>query len=164
MRNNQAIKEETDTMPHVLVSIKGVTYGITCEHVDHICNINEVTKVPKQAPHVLGVINYNGRILPLMELRTLFGIPTQQEELGENEELHEIQVVIESPQGSYALVVDKVIGIENLTKPIPGAKKAHYVSEYYARESDPDDIVLAVDLERLFDGKTVDKKPQRKSK
>lgn len=49
----------------------GIPIGLTRE----IVRVPEVTRVPQAPPHIRGVMNLRGRILPVVEIRTRFGLP-----------------------------------------------------------------------------------------
>ncbi len=84
----------------------GQEYAFPIEEVQEIVQLPpEVTRVP-QAPHaVLGVITLRERLLPLVSLRALFGLPGDA--LGESS-----RIVVVAPDGDAAgrvgLVVDQV--------------------------------------------------------
>lgn len=48
----------------------GIPIGLTRE----IVRVAEVTRVPQAPPHIRGVMNLRGRILPVVEIRTRFGL------------------------------------------------------------------------------------------
>ena len=49
----------------------GIPIGLSRE----IVRVAEVTRVPQAPPHIRGVMNLRGRILPVVEIRTRFGLP-----------------------------------------------------------------------------------------
>jgi purine-binding chemotaxis protein CheW len=51
------------------------TYGIDILKVQEIRQIDRVTRVPKVARHVRGVLNLRGEIVPIVDLALLFGFP-----------------------------------------------------------------------------------------
>ena len=51
------------------------TYGIDILKVQEIREIDGVTRVPKVARHVRGVINLRGEIVPIVDLGLMFGFP-----------------------------------------------------------------------------------------
>jgi purine-binding chemotaxis protein CheW len=50
-------------------------YAIDIMQVTEIIGMTDVTRVPNCPPHVLGVINLRGKIIPLVDLRLRFGMP-----------------------------------------------------------------------------------------
>jgi len=49
--------------------LAGNEYGITIEHVVEIVPLQPITEVPNMPPHVRGVINLRGRVIPVIDLR-----------------------------------------------------------------------------------------------
>lgn len=49
-------------------------FGIRVNQVREVIRVGEITRVPQAPPHVRGVTNLRGRILPVMELRTRMGL------------------------------------------------------------------------------------------
>jgi purine-binding chemotaxis protein CheW len=50
----------------------GETYGVDILRVQEIRGWSAVTKIPQSPPHVLGVLNLRGAIVPIVDLRTRF--------------------------------------------------------------------------------------------
>lgn len=53
-------------------------YGIGILKVREIIGLMEITAVPQTPPYVKGVINLRGRVIPVIELRTKFGMKAQE--------------------------------------------------------------------------------------
>lgn len=51
-------------------------YGVDILRVQEIKGYTAVTKIPNTPPHIKGVLNLRGTIVPIVELRTKFGMPT----------------------------------------------------------------------------------------
>ena len=79
-------------------------YGVDIAAINTVLTLPAITPVPKTAPHVAGVINLRGRVLPVVDLRTRFGLPPLPEE-----RRREARVVIAEAGGlSAGLIVDGV--------------------------------------------------------
>jgi purine-binding chemotaxis protein CheW len=52
-------------------------YGLPVMKVREIIKVMDITHVPQVAPHVLGVINLRGKVIPVIDLRRKFGFPDQ---------------------------------------------------------------------------------------
>ena len=50
-------------------------FGIRVLKVREIMGIQEITRVPQTPPHVKGVINLRGKVVPVIDLRLKFGLP-----------------------------------------------------------------------------------------
>jgi purine-binding chemotaxis protein CheW len=49
-------------------------FGIPIERTREIVRVGDITRVPQAPPHIRGVMNLRGRILPVVEIRTRFGL------------------------------------------------------------------------------------------
>lgn len=58
----------------VVFQLDGQHYGLDIGLVQEIINWQPVTKMPQSAPFLEGIINLRGRITPVMNLRTRFGL------------------------------------------------------------------------------------------
>lgn len=54
--------------------LAGEGYAIRIRQVREIIRLPSITSVPGLPPHVKGVFNLRGRVVPLVDLRTLFGL------------------------------------------------------------------------------------------
>jgi purine-binding chemotaxis protein CheW len=81
-------------------------YGIAILKVQEIIGMLNVTRVPNMPPHVRGVVNLRGRIIPVIDSRERFGV-----EVAPDTEVTCIIVVqVEGPAGTLTvgLIVDEV--------------------------------------------------------
>jgi purine-binding chemotaxis protein CheW len=49
-------------------------YGIQVGQVREVIRVTDITRVPQSPPHVRGVTNLRGRILPVVEIRSRLGL------------------------------------------------------------------------------------------
>lgn len=77
-------------------------YGVDINSVQEIIRGGGITRVPGAPPHVSGVINLRGRIIPVVDLRRRFSRP----EVEENEEQR--IVVVELGEKRLGMLVDSV--------------------------------------------------------
>lgn len=59
-------------------SLGAEQYGVDILRVQEIRGWSPVTKVPKLPPHVLGVLNLRGAIVPVIDLRVRFSMPSAE--------------------------------------------------------------------------------------
>jgi purine-binding chemotaxis protein CheW len=64
----------SESAPHQVLTfvLGGETYGVDILRVQEIRGWSAVTKIPQSPPHVLGVLNLRGAIVPIVDLRTRF--------------------------------------------------------------------------------------------
>jgi purine-binding chemotaxis protein CheW len=70
--------EDSDELQLVSFTVAGQEYGISIEDVQEIVQIPEhIVSVPRSASHVRGVMTLRQRLLPLVSLREMFQLPSQ---------------------------------------------------------------------------------------
>jgi purine-binding chemotaxis protein CheW len=86
----------------VVLELAGEAYGVAIGCVEEIIRMQPVTRIPHGPAFVEGVTNLRGRVIPVLDLRTRFGLPpsapTRRSRI----------VVAELGQHTVGLVVDAV--------------------------------------------------------
>jgi purine-binding chemotaxis protein CheW len=69
--------ERTDPQKSLVGFVVGdVCYAVPIDHVREIVNPLPVTELPHAPPTIAGVADHRGEIVPVVELRVRFGLPT----------------------------------------------------------------------------------------
>ena len=77
---NQAVKSMTNRAGKYLTFRLGEEeYGIEILHVQEIMGIIPVTHVPRTPAFVRGVLNLRGKVIPVVDLRLKFAMPSKEE-------------------------------------------------------------------------------------
>jgi len=50
-------------------------FAVPIAKIREIVRVGDITRIPQSPPHIRGVMNLRGRILPVVELRTRLGLP-----------------------------------------------------------------------------------------
>ena len=87
-------------------------YGIEILKVKEIKSWGPYTPVPKSLPHVLGVINLRGAIVPIIDLRVRLDLPTL--EFTSTTAIIIVEVEFENNMRTMGLVVDSVSEVYQL--------------------------------------------------
>ena len=75
MSSNGPVKNAGEGSHQVLTFVLGKeTYGVDILRVQEIRGWSSVTKIPHAPPHVLGVLNLRGSIVPIVDLRMRFSL------------------------------------------------------------------------------------------
>jgi purine-binding chemotaxis protein CheW len=91
---------------HVRVSVGAESYSLPIAKVREIALLSDIAALPGAPAAVLGVLNLHGRILPVIELSGLLGVPERQRPR---------RIVIAEDDGRLAgLAVHSVTGVEVL--------------------------------------------------
>lgn len=70
-----AVAEQEDLLQHLVTFRLGrEEYGVDIGSVQEIIRAADITQVPGAPVHVRGVINLRGKIIPVVDLRTRFGM------------------------------------------------------------------------------------------
>ena len=94
--------EAAEEKTYVAFQIDREEFGLPVESVREILRVGEVTRVPQAPPHIRGVTNVRGSILPVVEIRTRIGL----EPLDPGP--HARIVVLEVGERALGLLVDRV--------------------------------------------------------
>lgn len=121
-------------------------YALPLEDVVRALRMVAVTPVPDVPPWVVGVINMAGDILPVVDLRPLFGLTPKAIELSD-------RLLVVCTQGQQVAVrVDAASSVmerhaAEIEPPPPALQHAHPVAGMLRRD---DDLVLLLDTPRLL--------------
>ncbi|WP_286786696.1 MULTISPECIES: chemotaxis protein CheW [unclassified Pseudomonas] len=79
MHDEMEEDENSDELQLVSFTVDGQEYGIAIQDVQEIVQVPEhIVSVPKSASHVRGVMTLRQRLLPLVSLREMFHLPSQE--------------------------------------------------------------------------------------
>jgi purine-binding chemotaxis protein CheW len=99
---------------------KYLTFGLACEQygleilkVQEIIGMMNVTRIPKAPEFVRGVINLRGKVIPVVELRSKFGI--EKVEDTERTCIIVVQVVQNLHQVTMGIIVDEVSEVMDIS-------------------------------------------------
>jgi purine-binding chemotaxis protein CheW len=64
-----------DSSQYLTFHLAGEEYAVGILRVREIVALDTLTKVPRMPPHIRGVINLRGSVVPLVDLAARFGLP-----------------------------------------------------------------------------------------
>jgi purine-binding chemotaxis protein CheW len=78
--NSEAPAAQTDERAgkYLTFDLAGEEFGVRVLKVREIMGMQEITAVPQTPPHLKGVINLRGKIIPVIDLRLKFGLPAAE--------------------------------------------------------------------------------------
>jgi purine-binding chemotaxis protein CheW len=85
-------------------------YGIEIFKVREIIGMLPITPVPGSPTEMIGVINLRGKVIPVISVRTRFGMPAAEAHP------HNVIIVVESRKGEIGLAVDRVAEVARFTE------------------------------------------------
>jgi purine-binding chemotaxis protein CheW len=130
------------------------TYGVDILRVQEIRGWSSVTKIPHAPPHVLGVLNLRGSIVPIVDMRMQFNL--------ERAEYTAVTVIIvlsvQSRTGrrDFGVVVDGVSDVVTVdqaqVKPAPDLGSRAATEHIRGLMPVSDRMVVLLDIDRLIGG------------
>jgi purine-binding chemotaxis protein CheW len=75
---NQAQKNNHREGKYLTFTLAGEEYGIGILKVKEIIGMIAITTIPQTPSHVKGVINLRGKVIPVIDLRLKFGLPSME--------------------------------------------------------------------------------------
>lgn len=135
----------------VVFELASETYGTDIAYVQSIIQMQDITVVPGAPPFIEGVINLRGTVVPVVNLRTRFDLPS-----AENDEEEGVIVIVELDGEQIGMIVDKVTDVievaeEEIEPPSPlvaGIDTAYLRGIANLEER----MVILFDVERIFVG------------
>ena len=109
MTNNIETTEVQEKKQYIVVKLGSEQYGIDISYVDNIVRMQKITRVPKAANYLKGVINLRGEIVPVMSIRLKMGF---EDDTFTN--ASRIIILKIEEQGKIGVIVDEVREVVNL--------------------------------------------------
>ncbi len=110
LRVNNEVKTEGDSIQYIVIKLGAEQYGIDIKYVDNIVRMQHITRVPKVAGYLKGVINLRGEVIPVMNLRLKMGLPEQ-----EATKASRIIILKLEQHGTIGFIVDEVREVVTLS-------------------------------------------------
>lgn len=148
-----ALETTTAKLQQVLTfTLAGENFGVDILRVHEIRGWSRVTQIPETPPHVLGVLNLRGAIVPIVDLRMRLGL-----ERAEYTPLTVVVVLsVEAPTGrrDFGIVVDSVQDVTDLTaeqlNDTPSLGAEVNTDFIHALASIGDRMVMLLDVDHLL--------------
>jgi purine-binding chemotaxis protein CheW len=74
--NAPAVQVDERAGKYLVFALGREEFGIKVLNVREIMGIQDITAVPHTPPHLKGVINLRGKVIPVVDLRAKFGLPS----------------------------------------------------------------------------------------
>jgi purine-binding chemotaxis protein CheW len=135
-----------DDMEIVVFSLDEPRYALDLSTVERVVRAVEVTPLPKAPEIVLGVINLQGRVVTVVDVRKRFRLP------GREVNIDDRFIISRTSRRLVALMADDVIGVQKLGKQqILSADQDLPFAEYIKGVAKVDkDLILIYDLDRFL--------------
>jgi purine-binding chemotaxis protein CheW len=157
----QEERVETVDFKMITFSLGGKDYAVDIMNVKEIAKADKFTYVPNAASFVRGVYNLRGDIIPVVDLRIFFHLPTEKVMDG-----MENMLILRIEDRVYGTIVDKidrVLGINSdqiqPPHPIFGDINIKYISGVVEKQGE---LFIILDVVRIF-SQNEDDKPNSRS-
>ncbi|MBM3746741.1 MAG: purine-binding chemotaxis protein CheW [Acidobacteria bacterium] len=110
--HSPALKNEDRAGKYLTFQLGHEEFGIRVLRVREIMGVQDITAVPQTPPHVKGVSNLRGKVVPVVDLRLKFGLP--EIEYTQRTCIVVVQVEGGAGRGLIGVVVDGVSEVLNL--------------------------------------------------
>lgn len=103
-----ALSNVNEVTQYIVVKIADEQFGIDIKYIDNIVRMQNITRVPKVARYLKGVINLRGEVIPVMSLRLKMDLP--DDEITKHSRI----IIIKMQHESIGLIVDSVKEVVNI--------------------------------------------------
>ena len=134
-----------ETIQYIVIKLGNEQYGIDIKYIDNIVRMQNITRVPRVADYLKGVINLRGEVIPVMSLRLKMDLP-------EDEITKATRIIILKLEqhGTIGVIVDEVrevvtLNMDQIEKMAYDGKeeRVNFVSAVGKRE---DELISLLDL------------------
>lgn len=130
----------------VVFNLAGQRYALRLAAVDRVVRIAELTTLPKAPEIVLGILNVQGCVIPVVDTRRRFGLPAREADLNDH------LIIARTSKRVVALLADAVVGV------LQHSRAALTIADEILRNLDyvagvvklDDGLVLIHDLDTFF--------------
>jgi len=92
----------------VLFSLDEPRYALYLSSVESVIHAVEITPLPKAPEIVLGIINLHGAVIPVIDIRKRFNLPSHEISLDDQ------FIIAKTTKRTVAMVVDSVAGVSEI--------------------------------------------------
>ena len=99
-----------ETAQYIVIKLGAEQYGIDIKYIDNIVRMQHITRVPKVADYLKGVINLRGEVIPVMSIRLKMDLPAD-----EITKATRIIILKLEQHGTIGIIVDEVKEVVTLS-------------------------------------------------
>ena len=148
----------TDSEQYLTFMLAGEEYGVDILRVQEIKGWDKVTRIPRTPEYVLGVINLRGSVVPILDLRSRFGL--DKIVFGPTTVIIVVKVAGRRGERTVGMVVDAVSDVYNVpvgaSKPPPDVCGSIDTVFVKALATIADKLVILLDIDRLIDNSIIE--------
>lgn len=146
MEQNTTVEEKQ----LVVFKLADETYGVEISQVHEIIRMQDITKVPRTADFIEGVINLRGNVIPVIDLRKRFLFKDREDTSSTR------IIIIEVENYTVGMIVDSVLEVSIVTTDLiepPSNIITDIDSDYLLGVCKmPDKLIILLDLSKTLTG------------
>lgn len=143
-----ALAPEAEVHPTLTFFLGREEFGLPILRSREIVRVAEITRIPEAPPHVRGVLNLRGRVVPIVELRTRLGLPvaplTPQSRV----------IMVEAHGRLFGLLVDRVARITKIPalaiKPAPAESLSATTDYVTGIAQTGEELIILLDVDKVL--------------
>src|ERR1700712_4788121 len=97
--------QDSEPQPLIVFRLDDNRYGLRADAVERVVRTVEITPLPKAPPTVLGVINAEGQVIPVFDMRRRFQLPERMPDLSDH------LIIARAGGRRVALAVDEALDV-----------------------------------------------------
>jgi purine-binding chemotaxis protein CheW len=146
VKKAKPIQSEEKSLYYVVFRIDRQRYALPLDHVIRALRMVAFTPIPDAPKSVSGMIHMAGQMVPVIDLRRLFG------QKGKQPELQDFLLIIRTQDQTAAVIVDEVLNILELSStqvksPPAAVSKSKFLKAAFWQD---DTMILILDTLRLL--------------
>jgi purine-binding chemotaxis protein CheW len=145
-KTNEPSQSKDKSRHYVVFRIDQQRYALPLDHVTRAVRMVAVTPIPDAPNSMLGIIAMAGQMLPVIDLRRLFG------QAGNHPELQDVLLIVQIQDQTAAVIVDEVLNIlefssKQIQSPPAAVAQSRFLSAAVQQE---DTLILVLDASWLL--------------
>lgn len=147
VRKGEEDAEDMQIGRYLTFSIGDVMFGIEMQFITEIIGMQTITELPDMPAYMKGIINLRGKIIPVLDVRLLFGKETRQFDD------RTCVIVIDIAGIPIGLIVDRVSEVVNISAedvlevPKANGQNSRFIKNIGKTENG---VVLILDCEKIL--------------
>ncbi|HOC59617.1 MAG TPA: chemotaxis protein CheW [Smithellaceae bacterium] len=147
-----SVAKITESRQYLAFKMDGEVFALDVSQVREILDYTKITKVPQTPEYMKGVINLRGAVVPVVDMRLKFNMPSQERTV--NTCIIVVEVHLEEEQAVLGVLVDSVQAVFGLepsqVEPPPRIGTKLNTDFILGMGKRGEDLVIILDVDRIF--------------
>ncbi len=142
----------TTPASYITFKLGNEEYGIELVKLRELIGLLEITRLPRARPHIRGLINLRGKVIPVVDLRIKFGMAPA--ETTHQSVIMVVQLDANNPGSTTGILVDEVLEVRAIPKeevePSPNLSEHVDMSFIHGVGKVDSRVVFLLDIDRIL--------------